>query len=237
MSVTACLVRRIVPPRAREAVLRQLNRARSRFLSEPYRTVLPYTMVGLDRLRKLDELAHAIDRDGVRGDIVECGTCNGGSGAILARVACKSPLGRHTWLLDSFAGLPPAGDKDGPLAAEYTGLCCGAAERVREVLAKTGVPENAVTLVPGWFQDTLPKLAVEQIALLHIDADWYDSVMVVLRHLYDKVADGGYVVFDDFGYWEGCRRACEEFLADRGIDAALTPIDGIGAYFQKKAES
>ena len=235
MSVAANLVRRIVPPRTREVVLRGLNRARSRFLPEPYRSVLPYTMVGLDRLRKLDELANVVDRDGIRGDIVECGTCNGGSGAILARVACRSPHGRHTWLLDSFAGLPPAGDKDGPLAAEYTGLCCGQAETVREVLRKMGVPENSVTLVPGWFQDTLPGLPVEQIALLHIDADWYDSVLVVLKHLYDKVAAGGFVVFDDFGYWEGCRRACDDFLTSRRINVPLTIIDGIGAYIQKPA--
>jgi O-methyltransferase len=190
-------------------------------------------MVGLDRLRKLDELANAVDRDGIRGDIVECGTCNGGSGAILARVASRSPHGRHTWLLDSFAGLPPAGDKDGPLAADYTGLCCGQTAKVREVLTKMGVLEKAVTLVPGWFHDTLPGLPVEQIALLHIDADWYDSVLVVLQHLYDKVSSGGFVVFDDFGYWEGCRRACDDFLAARGIKVPLTIIDGIGAYFQK----
>jgi O-methyltransferase len=233
MSVAGNFVRKFVPPRTREAVLRQLNRARSRFLPEPYRSVLPYTMVGLDRLRKLDELARAIDQDAIKGDIVECGTCNGGSGAILARVACRSPHERHTWLLDSFAGLPAAGEKDGPFAAEYTGLCCGRMERVREVLERMAVPKEAVTLVPGWFQESLPHLPVERIALLHIDADWYDSVLTVLQHLYDKVVPGGYVVFDDFGYWEGCRRACEEFLAARGINVALTIIDGIGAYFRK----
>jgi O-methyltransferase len=190
-------------------------------------------MVGLKRLRNLHRLAHCIDERGTPGDVVECGTCNGGSGAILAGVACRSPLGRHVWLLDSFSGLPSAGGNDGPHSADYTGLCRGHPDRVRQALRSAGVRDDAVTLVTGWFNETVPTLPVTQIALLHIDADWYDSVRVVLEHLYDKVSPGGYIVFDDFGYWEGCRRACREFLTARGIHAAPTLVDGIGAYFKK----
>jgi O-methyltransferase len=203
------------------------------FLPEPYRSVLPYTMVGIKRLQTLDRLVRQVDEQGVGGDVVECGTCNGGSAAILARVACRSPLGRHTWLLDSFAGLPPASDRDGAMALEYTGLCRGQADQVREVLRRVGVPEQAATLVRGWFHETLPTLAVERVALLHIDADWYDSVTVCLEHLYDRVQPGGFVVFDDYGYWEGCRRAWHNFATARGLQVALTPVDGIGVYFQK----
>jgi O-methyltransferase len=190
-------------------------------------------MVGLKRLKALDYLVHQIDGLNVPGDVVECGTCNGGSAAILARVACRSPLGRHTWLLDSFAGLPPAGPLDGPRAGEYTGLCHGSTDRVRQVLHRVSVPESAVTLLPGWFQDTLPHFQVERIALLHIDADWYDSVLLCLDHLFDRVCPGGFVVLDDFGYWEGCRNAWQEFRKNRGLEIELTPVDGIGVYFQK----
>jgi O-methyltransferase len=222
-----------IPVRWREWLHRRLNRCRAAFLPEPYRTVFPYTMVGLPRLRTLDRLVRRVDEEGIPGDVVECGTCNGGTGAILARVACRSPLGRHTWLLDSFAGLPPAGPLDGAHAQAYTGRCHGATARVREVLGKVGVPDGSVTLVPGWFNETLPTFKAERIAVLHIDADWYDSVRVCLDHLYDRVSPGGFVVFDDYGYWEGCKLAWEEFRSRNALSIEVTDIDGVGAWFRK----
>jgi O-methyltransferase len=229
--------KQLFPVRFREGLHRALNRCRAPFLPEPYRTVLPYTMVGLKRLQSLDRLVRQIDELGIAGDVVECGTCNGGTAAVLARVACHSGQRRHTWLFDSFAGLPPAGPKDGPRAGEYTGHCRGAMDRVREVLGRVGVPQEAVTLVPGWFEDTLPKASVGQIALLHVDADWHASVRLCLDHLYDRVSPGGFIVFDDYGYWEGCRAAWDEFRRERGLAIEVTDVDGIGAFFQKPAPS
>jgi O-methyltransferase len=225
--------RRTVPARLREKMHVGLNRSRALLLPEPYRTVLPYTMVGLERLKNLDRLARAADRLGLAGDVVECGTCNGGSAAVLARIACRSPLGRHVWLLDSFAGMPPAGERDSLLAAEYTGLCCGSLDRVHEVLRLVGVPEGGVTTVPGWFKDTLPTLDIPRIALLHIDADWYDSVLLCLEHLFDRVVPGGFIVFDDYGYWEGCRMAWKEFRSRRDLNLEVIDIDRVGVYLQK----
>jgi O-methyltransferase len=222
-----------LPVGLRERLHARWNRIRARFLGEPYRTVVPHTMVGLRRLRNLDRLVGLLDAEGVAGDVVECGTCNGGSGALLASVACRSPMRRHTWLLDSFAGMPPAGPQDGPDAAAYTGTCKGSLDRVRDVLHRAGVSASAFTLVPGWFHETLPTLPGGTIALLHIDADWYDSVRVCLEHLYDRVCPGGYVVLDDYGYWQGCRTAWQQFRQARGLDVELNPVDGIGVWFRK----
>jgi len=188
-------------------------------------------------LRSLDRLVHQIDQDEIPGDVIECGTCNGGSAAILARVACRSPFGRRTYLLDSFAGLPQAGPKDDPRAANYTGLCCGNQATVRGLLRAVGVPDDAATLVPGWFHETLPTLPPAPIALLHIDADWYDSVRICLDHLYDRVSPGGFVVLDDYGYWQGCRTAWHDFADDRGLEIDLVPVDGIGVFFRKPGRS
>jgi predicted O-methyltransferase YrrM len=226
-------LRLFIAPQTRLRLGYGWNRLRARFLPEPFRTILPYTMVGLPRLRKLAELAKRIDEMETPGDIVECGTCNGGSGALLARSAIASPFGRRIFLLDSFEGLPTPGELDGPEAREWAGACGATVENVRSVLRESGVPEGRVKIVKGWFQDTLPRLEVESIALLHVDADWYDSVRLVLRCLYDKIEPGGFVVLDDYGYWKGCRRAVHEFLDERGIDVALVDVDGFGAYLQK----
>lgn len=224
---------RLVPHGLRECLRGGWFRVQGALAPEPYRTVMPYTMVALPRLKTLRRLAERLDALGLAGDVVECGTCNGGSGAILAQVASRSPLGRHTWLLDSFQGLPPATAADGPRAAAYTGTCLGQQAAVRQVLGRLGVPDEAVTLVPGWFEHTLPTLPVERVALLHIDADWYESVRLCLNLLFDRVPSGGFVVLDDYGYWEGCRNAWHEFASERGLKIDLVQVDGTGVYFQK----
>jgi len=223
---------RFLSPATRESLNSLRQRVRAHFVSPPYSTVLPYTMVGLDRLKKLRELIRRLDEEGVAGDIVECGTCNGGSGALMAHTVSQGSRPRHVWLLDSFQGLPPATEQDGADAQQWTGFCRGSQSSVRSVLQKLAVPEQSVTLVPGWFNETLPTLEVGEIALLHIDADWYESVLDVLEALYDRVVDGGYVVLDDYGYWEGCSRAWKDFCDRRGLQLELIDIDGTGAYAQ-----
>ncbi len=66
----------------------------------------------------------------------------------------------------------------------------------------------------GWFQDTLPIADTPEIAVLRLDGDWYASTRVSLKHLYDRVVPGGFVIIDDYGCYDGCRKAVDEFLAD-----------------------
>lgn len=64
----------------------------------------------------------------------------------------------------------------------------------------------------GWFQDTLPAADISEIAVLRLDGDWYASTKVCLEHLHDKVVSGGFVIIDDYGCYDGCRKAVDEFL-------------------------
>jgi hypothetical protein len=82
--------------------------------------------------------------------------------------------------------------------------------------------------VKGLFQDTLPSSNIGPIALLHIDGDWYESVRVCLEELYGQVSPGGIIQFDDYGYWQGARKAVDEFLAKRGAASLLQRIDYSG---------
>jgi hypothetical protein len=86
-----------------------------------------------------------------------------------------------------------------------------------EGAARTAMEETGqrFEIVKGWFDETVPKFAAEQstIALLRLDGDWYESTMVCLTHLFPLVPDGGLVIFDDYGYWEGCTRAVHDYLS------------------------
>jgi predicted O-methyltransferase YrrM len=69
--------------------------------------------------------------------------------------------------------------------------------------------EKNVTLIKGWFEDTLPKfineLDQEKISVLHMDADTYKPTKYVLNALIPHLTSGSIIIFDEyFGYsnWE-----------------------------------
>ena len=196
-------------------------------------TVKGYTALLPLRLASLHRLTLDIDRRSISGDVVECGVYNGGSAALMASVCAKSPLNRTIWLFDSFEGLPKPTEEDGEEAQSCGWWCHGDLSKVKSIFNKLNIPESRTHIIKGWFQDTFPRVQTGDIALLHIDADWYDSVKLCLERFYDSVQPGGYIVIDDYGHWEGCRKAVDEFLKEQGIDVKITRVDYTGRYFQK----
>jgi O-methyltransferase len=51
--------------------------------------------------------------------------------------------------------------------------------------------------------------------------------------LYSKVSPGGYVIVDDYGAIQGCKKAVDEFRGRQRIPAPLQHIDWTGVYWQK----
>jgi O-methyltransferase len=198
-----------------------------------------YTMVKNVSLANLYRLVQVANVRRLEGDIVECGVWNGGSAAVMGAACQGDPhyaTARTIWLFDSFQGLPAPGTRDGEIEkkAFFKGWNKGDTENVRRVFEKVGFPSAQVRIVPGWFDATLKTAAVDQIAVLHIDADWYDSVKIVLEIFYDKVVPGGFLVFDDYGMWQGCRQAVTDFFNERNIDgASIKRVGPHQAYFQK----
>jgi O-methyltransferase len=69
------------------------------------------------------------------------------------------------------------------------------------------------SLIKGWFDETIPTFKPpEPIAVLRLDADWSESTLTCLKHLYPHVAPGGVVIIDDYWAWDGCARAVHEFV-------------------------
>ena len=231
-------------PSATRQLARRLKRSTKEFLwwslppaSPEERRLLgdvaDYSMVTVPRMRALYMLANRASKEKLPGAFVECGSCNGGTGAILAHVAARDR--RKVWLFDSFEGLPQPRAEDGERARAWVGKCLGQIDLVREVLGKTGARMEDVEIVKGWFENTLASSQTGAIALLHLDADWYESTMTILEQLYDRVHPNGYLVLDDYGHWPGCRRALDEFMAKRGLRPKLMHSDNEGVWFRKPA--
>ncbi len=201
----------------------------------------PYTMLSPDRLLALYKGAKNICEKDIPGNFVECGVAAGGSSALLAWVIKRySRRSRLLYSFDTFTGMPKSGvyDTHAGIDAQSTGwgegTCAAPIESVLEIAGKLDV-ESIVNPVQGLFQDTLPKTKdkIGPVALLHLDGDWYDSTRTILENLYSQVEIGAYLQVDDYGHWEGCRKAFDEFFKKIRHRPATKPIDATGVWFEK----
>lgn len=209
--------------------------------------VFPYTMVGYKRLSNVYDLAKKAQKDGISGAFVECGVWKGGCSAVMGFIAEKEGKNRKTWLFDSFEGLPEPTAEDGKIAKEYAqdkaggelkaiNKCVGPLEDVKKIFFETlKLKKENVVIKKGWFQDVLPVASKEigKISILRLDGDWYESTKCCLDNLYDNVINEGYIVIDDYGHWEGAKKALDEFFVKEGIKPDFKKIDYTGVYFKK----
>jgi O-methyltransferase len=199
--------------------------------------VLPETMTSPIKIATLIEATRYVVRNRVPGAVVECGVWRGGSmQAVALTLLALGDSDRELHLFDTFEGMPEPSERDrrhdGEPAADIlarsprTGKTWAVAglEDVRAGMAETGYPGERIHFHPGRVEQTIPAEAPEQIAILRLDTDWYESTRHELEHLYARVPAGGVVLIDDYGYWEGARQAVDEFLARTGERLLLVPM-------------
>jgi hypothetical protein len=196
------------------------------------------TMIGLQRLRNFRTLIERVITEGVPGDIIEAGVWRGGA-SIFARAVLEAHGVRDRKIIvaDSFEGLPPpdAGvyPADRASALHTVGELAVSLEQVRANFEKFDLLDDQVVFLKGWFRDTMPTAPADRLAVLRLDGDMYESTIDPLRHLYDRLSVGGWVIVDDYALVEGCRQAVHDFLNLRNLAPEIVPIDDIGVYFQK----
>jgi O-methyltransferase len=197
-----------------------------------------HTMVGVDRLRNLANLAQTAHDDNVPGDFIETGVWRGGC-CILMRgiLAANGVRARKVYVADSFQGVPPPkpdrypADR-GDTLHRHTELAVPL-DAVKANFDRYGLLDDQVVFVEGFFSDTLPSLQCGPLALIRLDGDLYESTELALRHLYPKLSPGGFVIVDDFGVSAPCRQAVYDYRAEHGINAAIHTIDRSGVWWRK----
>ena len=193
------------------------------------------TMIGVRRLAQLQESVVTVLNDQVPGDLVETGVWRGGA-SIFMRAVLKAygDTERVVWLCDSFQGIPepthPADIEEQVL--NYDRLMVPI-EQVQQNFARYGLLDDQVKFVKGWFSDTLPTAPIDEIALLRLDGDQYQSTIDALNALYPRVSSGGFVVVDDYGVIKACREAVADYRDDHGITEPIEDIDGSGVFWRK----
>ncbi|MBT9588902.1 class I SAM-dependent methyltransferase [bacterium] len=177
----------------------------------------------------------------VPGDLIECGVWRGGT-CIYMRGLLKA-LGdsqRTVWVADSFQGLPDPDPSVSPLDAisheflKVIGAFSVSLEAVQANFKAYDLLDNQVRFLPGWFSDTLAQAPIEQLSLIRLDADYYDSTVQALDALYSKLSPGGYIIIDDYGIPTlGARRAVDEFRARHDIQQPLVGVDQSVVFWEK----
>jgi O-methyltransferase len=197
--------------------------------------IRPYTMVPLPSLVDLARQVRVVIEQNIPGALVECGAWRGGASFLMANILRHSGAAdRKVWLLDSFEGIQPPQEIDGPAAKAWAENKQGPMyfdnlraplDEVRQAALDLGVADYT-ELVQGWFDKTLPanRDRIGPIAILRIDADWHSSVKCCLEFLYDQVVEGGFIVFDDYYTWDGCSTAVHEFLGERHLHHRIESI-------------
>lgn len=221
---------------------------------EVIKIVKKQTMLSNLKLATLYEQVIYCEKNNIEGDYVECGVWKGGAVGMIATANLKyGQQRRHIHLFDSFDDIcEPITEIDGkqamkdieslygrkvdnykgelkPLSGIYDSRGGhGTIEICKELIVKKiRYPKEYLHFHQGWFQETLPIVApvLKKIALLRLDADWYTSTKICLEYLYDKVVIGGIIIIDDYGRYDGCKKAVDEFLATKHQTVLLNYAD------------
>lgn len=225
--------------------------------------VRDHTMVSDAPLVSLYQQVRHCELNGIPGDYVECGVWKGGAVGLMALANLEHGAARRRLhLFDAFDDIcEPDPEHDGDFAldtasrmsgrdrSEFAGRLQplkgiydargghGTVAGARDLLVqRIGYDAGSISFHKGWFQDTLPldAPAIDRIAILRLDGDFYASTQVCLEHLYDKLVPGGFLILDDYGTWAGCRKATDEFRARRGIRSFIHHVNRDCRYWVKE---
>ena len=148
-------------------------------------------------------------------------------------------LGRYDidlYLYDTFEGMPEPSHADvnartGTAAADTyralkgQGWCESPLEEVQRNMASTGYPAERLHYIKGMVEETVPSVAPDAISILRLDTDWYESTKHEMEHLFPRLARGGVLIIDDYGHWDGARKAIDEYLAAHKVQILLHRVD------------
>lgn len=185
---------------------------------------------------------YVIEND-IPGDLVECGVWEGRHPLMMALTLLElGRTDRDIYLYDTFTGMTEPGDFDakvsGRLTSEeslvyfnesaregYNDWCYCPLEKVKENVLSSGYPEDRIHFVEGDVLKTIPNDYHDNIAILRLDTDWYELTRHELIHMYDLITPKGLLILDDYGSWEGCRKAVHEFFEKRDYFPYLNRTD------------
>lgn len=196
-----------------------------------------HSLLSPERLNALYESAKHLVAANIPGAIVDCGVYRGGGFCLVLEALVQfGDTDRDVYAFDTFQGFPE-GIRDvsinGDVLTRDAWVTGDFQHITAENVAQTGYPMARVHLVRGPVEATIPVHAPDRIAHLHLDTDYYESTLHELVHLWPRLSSGGTLIIDDYGHFEGCRRAVDEYFAANGPRPLLHRTDYTGRLAMK----
>jgi O-methyltransferase len=201
------------------------------------------TMTSAERVYCLIEAVKYVEHNNIVGDIVECGVWKGGSMMAVAETLQElNNTSRELYLYDTYEGMSEPSEHDKTYYGEDAKnllntntnkernlvWAYSALETVQKGMESTNYPADNIKYVQGKVEETIPGTIPENIAILRLDTDWYESTYHELVHLYPLLQKGGVLILDDYGHWQGARKAVDEYVTQNKIQILLNRIDETG---------
>jgi O-methyltransferase len=215
--------RRNTSRRALEKIIPEISAGEAALM----RRYAPFTMTSIERQWALIKAVEYLNDNNIAGDFVECGVWRGGNLMIAKELCRQSAMERKFYLFDTFAGMSAPTAADTTHAGEdadatfrervredHVDWVYASLDDVRESFRRANLLDGRVIFVKGKVEDTLieARNVPEKIALLRLDTDFYESTRTELEILYPRLVSGGVLIVDDYGHWQGARKAVDEYF-------------------------
>ena len=188
-----------------------------------------YSLTPLIRRWTLIKSLHYINKNKMIGDIVECGIWRGGNLFLAKKIQDKyyNEIQRKFYGFDTFEGMTQPSVHDGEKINKiYQSFkdknepwTKASLDDVKNSSKKLFSDINQFNFIKGKVEETLldKKNLPNKISLLRLDTDLYESTKIELEILYPLLVEKGILIIDDYGDFQGCRKAVDEYFLDKNV--------------------
>ena len=196
-----------------------------------------HTYVSEKSLNNILESFEIIEKNNIIGDFLDCGVLRGGTSIYMAGILKFFNIkNRKVIVADSFEGLPAPCIEDGVFSNEfwyrfskklpmYFLDCSCDLDSVKKNFSSYNLLSDQIIFKKGWFSEILNSDNFDNnLSLIRIDADWYQSTLDVLENCYNKLSEGGIVIIDDYKLL-GCKKAVDDFRLKNNVKDEIKVAD------------
>ena len=200
-----------------------------------------YTMTSVPRLVNTLKSCRYVVENNIPGDFVECGVFRGGNCILVKSLFEQLDANRSIWMFDTFEGMTAPTEYDAKVGNKinagqkfvesqrdgYNDWCYASLEDVKNNFLNSNLKLNGVNFIKGDVSKTLKikENIPNEIAILRLDTDWYESTKSELGILYPILSIGGVLIVDDYGTWKGSRKAVVEYFSTFDYKPLFNVID------------
>ena len=176
----------------------------------------------------------------LEGDVVECGVFQGHTLIPIGLFLKENGFNKKVYGMDSYEGFDDSintDDLDGNQDSEKRsgGFNQTSLQYVQSNLMNFELEVN-VQLIKGYFEKTLSSIRTERFCFVHLDCDLYQSYKTCLTFFYPRMCKNGVILLDEYDdpTWPGCKKAGDEFLADKEENCIQIQEDNQIKYYIQK---